>query len=197
MMKKSLCVAQLLLIASLSAICQGASLKSRFVVGFQKDNAGSSVQNISIKNGSYTLSCNQSANNGDYAGSAALPDDKQRGLGGYWLTTLIESVPWQVIYVGNMLVFCELFVTNNFAPHQRDNLRREAFIAVILFVKYYSNPDSPQMGQPEAGQDEPFANTSMMLRRNGQQQGQQQSDQSESSSQQASGANTSPLSPAP
>lgn len=198
-MKKSLCMSQLLLIASLSAICQGASLKKQFVVGFQKDNAGSSVQNISIKNGSYTVSCNQSANNSGYAGSAALPDDKQRGLGGYGLTTLIDSFSWQVICLSNLLVFYELTVTNNAALGQRDILLLlwEAVIVVVWFVKNYRNPDSPQTGQPEAGQDGPFANTSMVPRGNGQQQGQQQSDQSESSSQQASGANTSQtLSPA-
>ncbi|WP_422413560.1 MULTISPECIES: hypothetical protein [unclassified Endozoicomonas] len=181
MMKKSLCVAQLLLIASLSAICQGGTLKRRFVVDFQKDNADSSVQNISIKNGSYTLSCNQSdiANNSGRAESSALPDDKQRGLGGYGLMTFIESVSWQWIYISNLLVLYELVVINNAAFSHRYKLLLtwEAFMAVSWFAKNYRNPDSPQMGQPEAGQDEPFANTSMMLRRNGQQQGQQQSDQ--------------------
>ncbi|WOG28492.1 hypothetical protein [Endozoicomonas sp. 8E] len=196
MMKNSLYMALLLLVASLSVVCHAESLKRRFVVEFQRGDAGSPIQNFSIKIDSNTLLFNQSdiADKNSCAGSASLPDDSPRGIGGCELkTTLIESLSWLWVYATSALVADEFLITNT-APRFRANLWLGvgAFIAVGWIIKSYWNPDSPlfkPMGQLKASQDNPFANTIMMLSGNGQQQGQQQSEQSESSSPQAS-ANT-------
>ncbi|WP_422413566.1 hypothetical protein, partial [Endozoicomonas sp. ALB122] len=87
MMKNSLYVAMLLLLASLSVICQPYPLTESFVVEFQKDDAGSSIQTFSIKHDLATLSRNSSdiADTKGYAEPDLSPHDEPHGLNVYRL----------------------------------------------------------------------------------------------------------------
>ncbi|WOG28496.1 hypothetical protein [Endozoicomonas sp. 8E] len=207
MMKNSFYVAMLLLLASLSVICQAYLLAESFVVEFQKEDAGSSIQSFSIRRDLTTLSLNSSdiVDTNGYAGSGLPPEDETHGFNSYRLkTTLIESIPWQLIYATHLLVAYELTLITHDTPLSAKAflwITVEAFVTLGWLLKSYRNSDSllfKPMEQIKAATmvtqgDDLFTITTMMLPGNGQQQGQQQSGQEESSGQPASGGTTSQL----
>ncbi|WP_422139184.1 hypothetical protein [Endozoicomonas sp. ALC020] len=201
MMKNSLYVAMLLLLASLSVICQPYPLTESFVVEFQKDDTGSSIQTFSIKHDLTTLLRNSSdiADTKGYAGPDLPPDDEPHGLNVYRLKAiLIESISWQLIYATHLLVACEWVLTSNAPPLSGKPypwLFVETFLAVGWLLKNYWKPDSSLsdlIDQLKASQDDPLATINMMVlpvHENG-----QQSRPSESPGQEASGASSTGLS---
>ncbi|WP_448217659.1 hypothetical protein [Endozoicomonas sp. 2B-B] len=188
-MKRSFFAKPLLLLLSLSTICQADSLTRRFVVEHKQ-----TTQSFSVKR-----SLNPLLNNpmypADTNGYAVFlpPDDKPHKSGGYSLPmTFIES-----IYTSNVLAAYELILTSR-DPAMKCKpyswITEEVFVAVGWLVKSYWNPDSLLFNpRDQLSRDDPFTiNTMTLPGENKQQSDQQQSNKqnppSESSGKQASGA---------
>ncbi|WP_448218834.1 hypothetical protein [Endozoicomonas sp. 2B-B] len=194
-MKQLSVAALLLMLLSLSVICQAELLATRFIVEHTQTS-----RSFSLKHVLNSLSGTPSdvADTNGFAESIFLPDDKPPRFVGYGAkTTFIESISWQLFYATNLLVAYELILTTNDAtpggkPYSW--IPVEAFLAVGWLLKSYWNFDSllfNPMKQQVASQNDPFAITIMMLPGRGQQQnGQQQSRSSSSSGQQVSGSTT-------
>ncbi|WOG28497.1 hypothetical protein [Endozoicomonas sp. 8E] len=200
-MKKTLSSSLLLLLMSVTVICQAESLKRHFIVEFQQ-NEGVPKGSFSIKRDINSLSCNPSclADINYDAESIFPPDDKQPSVGIYGATkSLIESISWELIYATHLLVAYKLVLTtsdNPMSTKANSWIPVEAFAAVGLLLKSYWSPElllfNP-MDHREATSmmtegGDPFVITTMMLPGNGQQQSQPNNKQAKSSGQQASGA---------
>ncbi len=199
-MNNSLFAALFILPVLLTIVCQADSSKRCFVVDFHQDDAGSSIQSVSIKSNLDTLSYNPSdiADTSGYVGLDFSPDDKPYGLNGYGLkTTLIESISWPLIYASHLLVAYELMLSSHETSLSAKPFSWppvEAFVVIGWLLKNDWNSDSSlfiPMDQQEASQDEPFTITTMMLPGNSQQKNNQQNQPSTSSGQQATGGATS------
>ncbi|WP_422139183.1 hypothetical protein [Endozoicomonas sp. ALC020] len=202
-MKKTLSSSLLLLLMSVTVICQAESLKRHFIVEFQQ-NEGVPKGSFSIKRDINSLSCNPSylADINYDAESIFAPDGKLGSVGGYGATkSLVESISWELIYATHLLVAYKLVLTTSDNPMSKKAnswIPVEAFAAVGLLLKSYWNPDSllfNPMDHREATSmmtqgDDPFVITTMMHPGNGQQQSQPQNEQTSSSGQQASGTTT-------
>ncbi|WP_448216361.1 hypothetical protein [Endozoicomonas sp. 2B-B] len=193
-MKKPLSLALLLLMLSLSVICQARSLKGSFVVEFEQSGVYPG-ESFSIESGEHGLSDKPSYGVDADSGSNLPTDNEAFSLGGYGVkTSFIESISWQLIYATNLLVAYELVLTTNGTPDSKpySRLTAEALAAVGALLKSCWNADSPfykSLGQLEATQGDPFAVTTMMLPGHSQQQ-KAPSAEASSSSQQASGTAT-------
>ncbi|WP_422409979.1 MULTISPECIES: hypothetical protein [unclassified Endozoicomonas] len=196
-MKNSFSATLLLLLSWLSAVCQAESLTRDYIVRFQQDGSlpdGS----FSIKPYRKTLPGNPTylADTNGYAESIFPPDDRPLRLGGYGVkTAFFESISWPLIYAAHFLVANELIMTTSDAlnPKPYSRITLEVFATVGWLLERYWNNNSPQLnpiGEPESGQDHPFAITTMVLPGQGQQQSSQQNPTSASSGQQASGSTT-------
>ncbi|WOG28487.1 hypothetical protein [Endozoicomonas sp. 8E] len=203
-MKNSLSAALLLLLLySLSVICQAKPLTRSFVVVLER-SSGSPDGNFSIKPGQRRLAGKPSyiAQTNSHSGSNRLFNDKPHRLGGYGLkTTLIESISWQLLYVTQLLVAYELILSTNIPSGAKPCLRMpvDAFVAVGWLLKGYWNANSAlpnTMDQLGAASmmlqwDDPYAITTMTYLEHGQQKNQQRNQPVVlSTDQQAPGANS-------
>ncbi|WP_422137173.1 hypothetical protein [Endozoicomonas sp. ALC020] len=147
-------MALLLLLLSLSVICQAGSLTRRFIVELEQ-NAGSPKQNFSIKSDWHTLSGNPSdiAHINDYGQSYLPPCKKRNRSPGCGIEkTIIESISWQWLYATNLLIAYEMSVTTKVATRITTpylSLPSEVLVAVAWFLKNYWNPDTRLFGMIE------------------------------------------------
>ncbi|WOG27079.1 hypothetical protein [Endozoicomonas sp. 8E] len=193
--------APLLLLLSLSFICQAEPLTGRFIVEFEQD-AGPQNRSFSVKRVPHALSDNPSdnADKSVYTGSVPSPDDNQHRPGSYGVdTTIIESISWQLFYANHLLPGYELILTNRSAPPRSTPyswIPVEVVIAVSWLLKSYWRPHSTlfnpmelKEAQQKASQNHPFAIITALF---GSEHNQQQHPPSEPPGQQAPQATTQP-----
>ncbi|WOG26885.1 hypothetical protein [Endozoicomonas sp. 8E] len=187
----------------MSVICQAGSLTRRFIVELEQDT-GSPKQNFSIKHDWRTLSGNLSdiAYINDYVEPDLVTDKKRHRSHDYGIEkTIIESISWQWLYAGNLLIAYELFVTTKVGPRIATLylwLPLEVLVAVVWFLKNYWNPDKRLFGTIEqqvtsimTEGNHPFATITAVF---GSGENSPQYQSSESSSQPASKATLLPIS---
>ncbi|WP_422136824.1 hypothetical protein [Endozoicomonas sp. ALD040] len=197
-MKKPFSKALLLLLILLPVTCNAKSFKRHFIVEFEQDG-GVPERSFFIEYNKNTLSYDKSysAETNDDSGSIFPPDHKSYRLGDYGETTpLIESIPWELIYVAHLLVAYKLVLTTSaplLSAKPYSWIPAEAFVAVGILLKSYWNSNSSlfnPVDQLETSQHHPFAITTMVLPGQDQTENGQQNQASASSGQQASGTIT-------
>ncbi|WP_422135228.1 hypothetical protein [Endozoicomonas sp. ALD040] len=133
----------LLLLFSLSVVCQVEAVTGRFIVDLGQDTA-SLKQGFSIKHDRPELPVNPSdiaVTNGN-AESDSPPDDKRHRSYSYSVkTTLIELISWQLLCATDLLVAYELKLTGKDVPLY-SWLPLEAVVVIGWLIKSYWNPDS-------------------------------------------------------
>ncbi|WOG26985.1 hypothetical protein [Endozoicomonas sp. 8E] len=177
-----------------------------YIVELQQD-AVFSNQSFCIKPDQRSLSYNPSdiAEKKGFITPDLPSDDKRQRFFSYEVkTTLIESVPWQLLYATNLLVAFELIATSkapSLAATSYSWQPIEGIVTVGWLLKSYWNPGSAMFKPIEQSEmrltqgNKPFAITTVMhCSGYNQQQPQQQSQLSESSGQQAPQAISQPTS---
>lgn len=141
-----------------------------FIAGLQQ-NAGFPNQSFSIKPVRYKLPGRPSciANINGYTGPDSAPYNIRHKFNSYEIvTTLTESISWQLLYAKNLLIAFELILTNRDIPPGLSSyswLKIETDVAVGWFLKSWWNLDSVQLNllqQQKISQDQPFVIATMM-----------------------------------
>ena len=147
-----------------SFVCLADPQTHSFIVELEQ-NADSPSQNFSIKPELPTLSAMQTINmepfqdktteftytNG-YSEPDTPPDDKLYRPGGLWekLTTLFESVSWQLLYATNEVVGCRLLLSlqdNSLSPQPFSWMSVVATVVAGWLSTTYWNPEAPMFNQ--------------------------------------------------
>ncbi len=145
-------------------------MTGRFIVELQQD-AGFPNQSFSIKTDRRLLSGSPSVIvylNGDAGPDLPTYYKRRKRVSYEIITTLIESIYWQLLYATNLLVAFELTLTTrdtSLSPAPYSWLPEETVAAVGWLLKSYWNPDSlllNRVQQQEISQDHPFVITAMM-----------------------------------
>ena len=126
-----------------SCVCLAESKTHNFI----EQSAGSPGQNSSIKSEPDTLSAMQMidmeslqgrateiTNTNGYSGSDSPPDDKSYRLGGLWesLTTVLESVSWQLLYATSEAIGYKLFLILQEGSYQPLLFSWEPVMAIVV-----------------------------------------------------------------
>ncbi|WOG27107.1 hypothetical protein [Endozoicomonas sp. 8E] len=186
--------AVLLLILSLSVVCQDEPLTRHFFVELGQDS-GSLKKNFSIKPGRPALPDNPSdiPDTSGCAGPGSSPDNKSHKQNSYEIkTTLVEPISWQLLRATRLLVAYELTLITKDVPlcsTPYSWLPAEVVIIVGWLLKSYWNADFPLFSPAEqkaasllTQEAPPFASITVMF---GSDHNQQQYQSSKSSGQQA------------
>ena len=147
-----------------SFVCLAESQTHNFIVEFEQ-NAGSPSQNFFIKPEPDTLSAMQMinmellqgkpteiTNTNGYSGSDSPPDDKPYRPEGLWesLTTVLESVSWQLLYATNEVIGYKLFLTLQEGPYQLLPFSWEPVMTTVVvgwLSRSHWNPELPKFNQ--------------------------------------------------
>ncbi|WP_252178044.1 hypothetical protein [Endozoicomonas sp. 4G] len=154
----------MVLLLSLSVICQAKPLTKSFIVELQQDERLNG--SISIKPAPNALPDVADAN--VPSGSVFVPDGKPDKLDGYgFKTSYFDLISWQLIFASHLLVAYQLVITIHDTPGSKPYswIPVETFVAVGWLLKSYWNLSSPlfnPMDQLQASQDDPFAITTMV-----------------------------------
>ena len=152
----------------MSFVCLAESQTHSFIVEIEQ-NAESPGQNFSLKSEPDTLSAMQiqiidmaslqgkpteiTITNG-YSGSDSPPDDKPCRSGGLWenLTTVLESVSWQLLHATNEVIGYKLFLTLQEGSYQPGPLSWEPVMTTVVVgwlsrSHWHWNPELPILNQ--------------------------------------------------
>ena len=158
---KSLLIHVLLFV---SFVCLAESQTQTFIVELEH-NAGSPSQNFSIKPKLDTLPAMQMVDIGSlqskpteiistnsYSGSDTPPDDKPYSPRRYWerLTTVVESVSWQLLYASNEVTGYKLllaFQEDSYQPQPFSWIPVVATVVVGWLTRSNWNPEAPMFNQ--------------------------------------------------
>ena len=147
-----------------SFVCLAESQTQTFIVELEH-NTGSPSQNFSIKPERDTLPAMQMIDRGalqskpteiistnSYSGSDTPPDDKPYSPRKYWesLTTVVESVSWQLLYASNEVTGYKLllaFQEDSYQPQPFSWMPVVAAVVVGWLARSSWNPEAPMFNQ--------------------------------------------------